>query len=213
MIDVKKALKILEKEFSIIEWWRNYTPFEILIAVILSQATERKNTMIAFENLRKHFDINPKELAKADEREIQKCIRPAGLHNIKSKRIKEISKLVLNYGGIEKILQSPNAREILLSMPGVGNKTADILLSFTGVSDEFPIDTHIARIAKRWGMVKDNATYKDIKRSFEKIIPPGKRCRMHILLIEFGRKCCTARNPKCNICPIKTICGGCNEDL
>ncbi len=192
------------------KWYRPLTPFERLISTILSQNTSREATTKGFETLRKRFTITPRVLADAEVEEIKECIKPSGLYNTKAPRIREVARIILEeYGGdLNSLSRLPldRARERLLKIPGVGFKTADIILSLVLGKGSFAVDTHISRIAKRWKMVRANAGYEEIRLAFEAFIPREKRKRVHLALIEFGREICRARGPRCIICPVYGEC-------
>ena len=191
-------------------WYRALTPFERLISTILSQNTSREATIKGFENLRKRFRVVPKVLAKAKVEEIKECIKPSGLYNTKAPRIREVARIILEeYGGnLNSLSRLPTdmARERLLKIPGVGFKTADIILSLVMGRGSFAVDTHIGRVAKRWKMIRGNAGYEEIRLAFEAVIAQDKRRRVHLALIEFGREICRARGPRCAICPVYREC-------
>ena len=191
-------------------WYRPLTPFERLISTILSQNTSREATIKGFENLRKRFTVVPEVLAEAEVEEIKECIKPSGLYNTKAPRIREVSRIIVEeYGGdLNSLSRLPTdmARERLLKIPGVGFKTADIILSLVMGRGSFAVDTHIGRISKRWKMVRSNAGYEEIRLVFEAVIPPPKRSRAHLALIEFGREICRARGPRCSICLVYGDC-------
>ncbi|MDI6891928.1 MAG: endonuclease III [Actinomycetota bacterium] len=199
----------MERNYPVRVWAENLTPFEVLVSTILSQATERRGNVRAFENLLQRFDMTPVSLARADIRELAECIKPAGLHNAKAAKIKAVSQVLLEeYGGdLMKILGLPRdeAREGLMELPGVGQKTADVLLNLVAGHPTFPVDTHIIRIARRLPLVKAKAGYEEIKAAFEKWTPPEKRRVLHLALIEHGREVCKAK-PKCELCPIFIFC-------
>jgi len=185
-------------------------PFERLISTILSQNTSRESTITGFENLRKEFAITPEVLAEAEVEEIKECIKPSGLYNTKAPRIKDVARIILeDYGGdLNSLSRLPadRARERLLKIPGVGFKTADIILSLVLGRGSFAVDTHISRIAKRWKMVRGNAGYEEIRLAFEAVISRGKRRKAHLALIEFGKEICRARGPRCIMCPVYGEC-------
>jgi endonuclease-3 len=191
-------------------WYRAFTPFERLVSTILSQNTSREATVLGFENLRKRFQVAPRVLAEASLDEIKECIRPAGLYNTKGPRIKELSGIIVDeYGGdLSRLSRLPleEARERLMKIPGIGYKTADVFLSIAAGGENFAVDTHIARIARRWKLVGDNDGYEKTRLAYEAVIPPGKRRRAHIALIDFGREICKARAPRCADCPVFGEC-------
>ncbi|MFH1337437.1 MAG: endonuclease III [Nanoarchaeota archaeon] len=211
----KKITEKLKEIYEIQNWWGEYSDFETLVAVILSQATERKSNMLAFNNLRKKMDMNPESFMNADDETIKECIKVAGLQNTKAYYIKKCAKIIHeNYEGDLKnilCLEYEEARKKLMELPGVGEKTADILLNFMGNKDVFPVDTHIYRIAKKWNLVSEGANYEEVKSRFEEMIQTDDRRFMHLALIEFGREYCKAKNPRCDACPMNEYCEGVYE--
>ncbi|MFQ6079850.1 MAG: endonuclease III domain-containing protein [Thermodesulfobacteriota bacterium] len=191
-------------------WYRTLTPFERLVSTILSQNTSREATIKGLENLRKRFRLVPEVLAQAKVEEIKECIKPSGLYNTKAPRIREVARIILEeYGGnLNTLSRLPldRARQGLLKIPGIGFKTADVFLSLVCRKGNFPVDTHINRVAKRWKMVRANARYEEIRLAFEAVIPRGMRRRAHLALIEFGREFCKAKGPRCDICPVYREC-------
>ena len=166
---------------------------------------------MGFENLRKRFEISPQVLAEANLDEIKECIMPAGLYNTKAPRIKELARVIVDeYGGdLGELSRMPTAmaREHLMKIPGIGYKTADVFLSIVAGAQNFAVDTHIARIARRWKLVVDNEGYERTRLAYEAVIPPDTRRRAHIALIDFGRQICRARAPRCAECPVYGECG------
>ena len=184
--------------------------FTLLIAVILSaQCTDVRVNLVTPELFKKAN--NPKKMIKLGRKEIRRIIKPCGLSPQKSKSLFELSKiLVKKYKG-----EVPDSFEALESLPGVGHKTASVVMSQGLGHYAFPVDTHIHRLAQRWGLTNGKnvkQTEKDLKRLF-----PEKRWnKLHIQIIMYGREFCTARGCDgitCNICskinanrkrPIKT---------
>ncbi len=210
MNSISKRIDRILEVFPERRWYRPLGPFERLVSTILSQNTSREATIKGFESLRKRFAITPGVLAEAKVEEIKECIKPSGLYNTKAPRIREVARIILEeYGGdLNSLSRLPldRARERLLKIPGVGFKTADVILSLVLRRGSFAVDTHISRIAKRWKMVRPNAGYEDIRLAFEAVIPPGKRRKAHLGLIEFGREICRARGPRCAMCPVYGEC-------
>lgn len=209
-----EMLEIIEREMDIkshVKKWRALTPFETLIRTILSQNTTDKNSLAAFDKLESKFGkVTPEILASVEQSEIQDAIRTAGLHNQKSKRIKEISHTILTEwnSDFSFIYEDPlqEARQKLMALPGIGNKTADILLNFVAKRPILPVDTHIMRISKRIGLVPQKAKYDEIREAIEAVIPEEKIFTIHVSLILFGRTFCKAVNPQCPTCPIAHLC-------
>lgn len=207
----EKILETLRKNFTLPKWISSrHDPFETLIITIISQNTSDRNTAKAFENLSKKFPITPKTLANAETTEIRECLRVAGLYRNKARVIKEISKIVLEkFGGrLTSILSMPfeNARETLMQFPGVGPKTADVLLLFSANQPTIPVDTHVNRVSKRLGLAPANGDYEAVRKSLQLLYKPKDYLEIHILLILLGRKYCKARNPLCKPCPVNPLC-------
>ncbi|MHA1593857.1 MAG: endonuclease III domain-containing protein [Candidatus Baldrarchaeia archaeon] len=190
--------------------WKERDPFKILIVTIISQRTNWKNVDAAVQRLESEVGISPETLASTDVGKIAECIRVAGLYNEKSEKIKKIAQVVLEeYGGdLSKIISMPldEARRELLKLPGIGPKTADVVLLFGARKPVFPVDTHITRISKRLGIVRENADYEEIRRVWEDALPPEKYAIAHILLIIHGRRVCKSQKPNCQECVIKEYC-------
>ncbi len=190
--------------------WKPWSPFDTLIQTILSQNTNDRNSDAAMKKLRERYRITPSSLSKASARRLIPCIRSAGLYTSKAPRIIEVSRIIQrNYGGsLDSILKLPylTAKEKLMEMPGVGPKTADIVLAFNARHPVIPVDTHIARVSKRLGIASRKANYEEIRNSLEDLIPEQNRIRLHLSIIEFGRKICRAPRPKCEICPVNNTC-------
>ncbi len=192
------------------EVWKPSSPFSTLIHTILSQNTNDRNSDAAMRKLKKRYKITPKVLSKAKIRDLIPTIRSAGLYKSKAPRIKEVSRIIQEQykGRLAPILRLPyaEAKEKLMEMPGVGPKTADILLAFVARNPVIPVDTHIARITKRLGIARPKASYEEIRTSLEAVIPPKDRVRLHLSIIAFGRAICKAPRPRCSICPVNESC-------
>jgi len=207
----KEILRILKGSFSISGWTRsNREPFRTLIITVLSQATADKNTARAFENLSGRFSITPEVLAKASVEEIEDAIRVGGLYRNKSRAIKTISRMTLEQfnGSLDFIYSLPleKARKILLNIPGVGPKTADVVLLFCAGKPTIPVDTHVNRVSKKLGLAPPKADYEGVRRALETLYSPEDFLPVHLLLIALGRKFCKARKPLCKPCPVNTLC-------
>ena len=186
------------------------TAFETLIWTILSQNTSDVNSKRAMERLESRFEITPEVLSQAPTDELIESIRSAGLYRVKAPRIKQISSIILDqFGGdLDSILKRKpeQARSILMEFPGVGYKTADIMLAFVMGHPTIPVDTHVMTIAKRLGIVRKNAGYEETRLALEKLVHPKRRVRMHLSLIRFGREICRAPRPLCPKCLVNRTC-------
>lgn len=206
---LQKIVKILSEKYEINEWWERYTPFETLVSVILSQRTYWKNVRTATQRFSERFN-GIEDVAKANVKEIEDVIKPAGLYKVRARRIKNIAEdLVEKYhGNLNKILNLPydEAKKKLTSIKGIGPKTADVFLMAVKGEQVLPIDVHIFRIMKRLGMADEKDNYESLKAKLETEILPAQRTKTHLILIEFGRRICRSQNPKCEECPIKRYC-------
>lgn len=185
-------------------------PFETLIITIISQNTSDKNTERAFENLLKQFEITPQTLSKAETSKIEACLHIGGLYRSKAKTIKTISKIILEKfdGSLKPILSLPleEARKTLTELPGIGPKTADVVLLFSANQSTIPIDTHVDRVAKRLGLAPVNGDYEAVRLSLQSLFNQKDYLDVHLLLIGHGREYCKARNPHCHECPANIYC-------
>jgi endonuclease-3 len=185
-------------------------PFKSLIRIILSQNTSYQNESKAFEQLERDIGVNPQNMINAPIQQIAEAIRPAGMQNLRSRTLKEVAEAVSKrYGGdISTILRKPyaEARNELMELPGVGMKTADVLLMFDAGRAIVPVDRHIARIAKRLELVPEKATYEEIRLALEAATKPDRRVDAHVLLIQFGREICRAQRPRCASCFLNDLC-------
>ncbi|HVP16274.1 MAG TPA: endonuclease III [candidate division Zixibacteria bacterium] len=207
----KTILEILRKTFTLPKWiTSSEDPFRTLIVTIISQNTADRNTARAFENLSNRFEITPEALSKAKEKEIEECLRVAGLYKNKTKTIKHVSKTILEryHGDMKSILLLPTeeARQTLMQFPGVGPKTADVVLLFSAKQNTIPVDTHVNRVSKRLGLAPTKGNYEAVRKSLQSIYDPGDYMQIHVLLIAHGRKYCKARVPLCKECPINMLC-------
>jgi len=190
--------------------------FKALVVTILTQNTNDKNALRAYENLVKVVgDITPQRLLEVGEDAIANAIRVAGMYRVRAKKILELSKVVIERFGGDlswiKDLPVDEARKLLLELPGVGEKTADVILVNLGKL-AFPVDTHITRVSLRLGIVKSR-NYGEIRSAWMRILKPdpSRYLDAHLRLIQFGREICRAREPRCNVCGFKDVCRYYNE--
>ncbi len=207
----EKILRILRDNFSVPSWASSKRePFRTLILTVLSQATADINSMRAFRNLQGRFPITPKTLSKAETEEVENAIKVGGLYRNKARVIKAISRMILEQhnGSLDFIYSLPfeEARKILLALPGVGPKTADIVLLFCARKPTIPVDTHVNRVSKRLGLVPAKADYERVRNALESHYSPEDYQDVHLLFISHGRKFCKARKPLCKICPVNALC-------
>ena len=206
-----KILNVLRENFTLPRWVSSRSSdFETLIVTVISQNTADRNTARAFENLSKKFPITPEALSKAPLSEIEESLKVAGLYRNKARTIKRLAKIIMeNFGGALNFIHEvpfEEARRTLLELPGIGPKTADVLLLFRAKKPTIPVDTHIKRVSKRLGFAPKDADYEEIREKLQALYSPKDYFDVHILLIMLGRKYCKARKPNCKDCPINNLC-------
>ena len=172
--------------------------YTLLIAVLLSaQCTDIRVNKVTPELFA--LADNPFDMALVDPEEIRKIIRPCGLSPKKSKAIAKLSKILCEkYEG-----KVPESFEALEALPGVGHKTASVVMSQGFGYPAFPVDTHIHRLAQRWGLTKKNNNVVKTERDLKLIFPEDRWNKLHLQIIFYGREFCTARGCrgiKCEIC-------------
>ncbi len=193
----EKIEKILDELFPIVDPpLRSKDPYQLLVKVVLSaQCTDARVREIApllFEKA-----DTPEEMVKLSPEEIEEVIRPCGLSKSKSRYIWELSrKLLEEFGG-----RVPDNFKDLESLPGVGHKSASVVMAQAFGKPAFPVDTHIHRLAKRWGLT-EGKTVRQTEEDLKALFPPERWHKVHLQIIFFGRKYCPARNHKAESCPI-----------
>jgi endonuclease III len=185
-------------------------PIRNLILTILSQNTTDANRDRAFARLMERFPTIPR-LAAAREEDVERAIRPAGLARGKAKAILQVlDRLKRERGGysLDFLAGMPlhEARAYLTSFPGVGVKTANVVLLFSFGRAAFPVDTHILRVAKRLGLVPPGADLSRAALLLEPHVPAGEQVPLHLDMIRLGREICRPRNPMHAICPLLPVC-------
>lgn len=185
--------------------------FKKLIITILSQNTSNTNTIRAYKGLAANFEVTPQVLASADIDQLKEAIRRGGLYNVKAKRLKDVSKAVLEKfnGDVASVLALPKeeAKAKLMELSGIGDKTADVLLtSRHSYREVLPIDTHFDRVAKRLGIARSNANYDEVQKAYMTFLPKLYRERASGLLWLLAKNTCRAQNPRCLDCPLQRIC-------
>lgn len=174
--------------------------YELLIATVLSaQCTDARVNQVT-EKLWQKYSL--KDLADADISEIESLIRPVGSYTKKAFYIKTIAQKIENdcNGSV------PNDRSFLESLPGVGRKTCNVVLSNIYDVPTIAVDTHVNRVSKRLGLAYQNDDVFQVEKKLMKKIPKEKWSRFHHQMVLFGRYQCKAINPKCQDCKLKSIC-------
>ena len=193
--------KILSKTYPNVKCELTFkTPFQLLVATVLSaQCTDKRVNMVT-PNLFKKFGT-PEKMAKARQTEIEKLIRSAGFYRTKAKNIKLLSnKLLTDFEG-----KVPKNLESLIKLPGVGRKTANVVLGHAYGIPGITVDTHFGRLSRRFGWSKNQDPVK-VETDVSKLIAEKEWTNLSQRLIWHGRRVCFARNPACGACVLKSIC-------
>ena len=174
------------------------TPFELLVAVVLSAQATDKSVNLATAKL---FPSTPEKIVKLGVKGLEPYIKSIGLYPTKAKNVVALSKILLEEHGGEV----PAEREALERLPGVGRKTANVVLNTAFGEETIAVDTHIFRVANRTGLAP-GATPLEVELGLEKIVPQKWKDHAHHWLILHGRYTCKARKPDCPGCPIRDLC-------
>ena len=189
---------------------RRLDPLEELVLTILSQNTSDTNRDRAYESMRRRYRTW-NALARARVPDLVAAIRVGGLANRKAPRIIEtLREIRAREGGFDLSwmheASDEAVREYLVSLPGVGPKTAACVLAFSLGRAVIPVDTHVHRVATRLGLLPDRGSAENAHRILETLVPPRLRVPMHVGLIRHGRKVCRAGRPLCEACVLQDIC-------
>lgn len=196
-----KVIEILKNTYPNAKSGLKFTnPFELLIATILSAQCTDKRVNIITDRLFKKYKT-PEDFLKLTPEELQEEIRECGLYRNKSKSILETCK-ILKEKYDSKV---PETLEELMTLPGVGRKTANVVLSNAFSKQAIAVDTHVFRVSNRIGLADSKDVFTTEKHLME-LIPENLWSLSHHLLIHHGRNLCMARKPKCDECPVNHLC-------
>lgn len=197
------VINILEKTYNEISMLASFTdrsPFQILIATALSARSRDEQIIGVVEKLFKKYP-SPEKMAKANLATLEKYVRKSGFYKIKAKRIRDISqRLVSEFGG-----EVPKTMNELLSLPGVGRKTAGCVLVYAFRIPAIPVDTHVHRVSNRLGWVNTKDPLRT-EQSLMKLIPKSRWLLINELLVIHGKNICKPQTPMCNKCTIEKYC-------
>ncbi|MFB6216375.1 MAG: endonuclease III [Candidatus Aenigmatarchaeota archaeon] len=210
MTKLKKIMDLLRENYGVPERQERGSPVESLIQVILSQNTNDKNRDRAWKKLKERYG-DPKQIMEADVDEISDAISVAGLHNTKAERIKESLEKIREERGELKLdflgeMELEEARNWLMELPGVGPKSAAVVLNFSFGKPTFPVDTHVLRVSKRLGLIPEDTTRERAHRLLEDKVTEERTFEFHINLIKHGRETCKAPVPVCSECFLQEVC-------
>lgn len=202
MMKIDDFLIYLDKLFPNAHCELNYRcDYELLIAVMLSAQSSDKSVNNVTKILFQKYD-SLSSLSNANLDDVVNIIKPLGMSKIKGKRIVDIAqKLVNDFNG-----KVPSDRELLMSFPGVGNKTANVVRAEYFRIPEIPVDTHVSRVCKRLGFASNKDEPIDIEQKLKRLIDKNRQIKAHHQIIFFGRYFCKAINPSCNFCEMQKQC-------
>lgn len=198
---VLKIKEIFDKVYADAKCSLDYTePYQLLIAVVLSaQCTDKRVNIVTKTLFEKYKTL--KDFANADIDELAEAVKPCGFYKTKSRNIKALAqKIIEEHGG-----KIPDTMEELIALPGVGRKTANLILGDVYGKPALVIDTHAIRLTGRIGLTKETDP-KKIEFDLKKFVPDDYSIHFCHQLVWHGRAICTARSPKCEICPIAMLC-------
>lgn len=209
-ITASDMMRLLQEEYGSFVWEPRLDAVSELVYTVLSQHTSDINSERAFRKLLETFGSLEKVL-NADVPKIAKSISSGGLSRIKAPRIKRILNHIqkergsLNIDFLKK-LPLNEAKEWLKKLPGIGPKSAAVILCFSLGMPAMPVDTHIYRVSKRLGFIGLKTSVNDAHDILEKMVAPKDIFPFHLLLINHGRKVCKAQRPQCNKCVLVQEC-------
>jgi len=184
-------------------------PIDELVLTVLSQNTNDRNRDVAYERLRDRFP-SWEAVRDAPVEEIEEAIRPGGLAVTKAPRIQRILAAISDSGSMDLswMADAPleQARDYLCELPGVGRKTAACVLLFAYGRHDVPVDTHVHRVGTRLGLFREGASLDECHDEMLRLSKGADPLEAHVALIRHGRRICVARRPRCEECPLLSIC-------
>ncbi len=216
MKSITELYRTLLRTYGKQNWWPAETPFEVCVGAILTQNTNWNNVEKAIENLKRENLLTPEKIISCPDEKLQKLIRPAGFFKQKSSYLKNLSKFIVEEGGIEnlKTQETGTLRKRLLNIKGVGKETADSILLYALDKPSFVVDTYTKRLFYRLRIVnKENVSYEELKSSVENTFPPEKENleiykEFHALIVRHAKERCR-KTPICRSCPLEKKCLAC----
>jgi endonuclease-3 len=204
-------------------------PLGELILTVLSQSTNDRNRDVAFLRLRARFGgvaFTWQQVRDAPAEEVEEAIRPGGISKVKSARIQAILRAIGDGPGaaggepgagagasgeelsLDWLQRAPveQARDYLVSLPGVGRKTAACVLLFAYGLHDVPVDTHVSRVGMRLHLLRPGAPFEELHDQMLALTPPGEELELHVNLLRHGRRTCHARSPACHECALARMC-------
>lgn len=207
---IREIVARLEAQYGVAEWQPRWNAEEELVACILSQHTSDSNSFRAFERLRAKYPTWD-DVISAPTHELAETIRCGGLADSKAPRIQAVLRQIRQQEGRVDLsrlqtMTDAEARAYLMALPGVGPKTAAIVLCFALNRPVIPVDTHVFRVAWRLGLIERRIGEARAHDVLQERVPTDLIYRFHVALIRHGRQICKAPTPRCSECPLTDLC-------
>ena len=199
--EVLEVLEILEKTYPDASCELNHrTPYQLLAAVMLSaQTTDKRVNQVSEELFLRYPDAAA--MTRADSTELERILKPIGMYKTKTEKLLKLSRMLMEkYNG-----EVPEDQDLLEELPGIGRKSANVVMADAFGCQRIAVDTHVFRVSNRIGLVSE----KDVlhtEQALMEVLPENQWTKSHHRLIWHGRRVCKARSPECAVCPLRKIC-------
>ncbi len=209
--ELEKIFKRLYFVFGPQHWWPAQSAFEVIVGAILTQNTSWSNVEKAVAVLRKNKLLNARRMQRMPVRRLAGLIKSSGYYNIKAARLKSFLEFFSRHYSAklgDLAGQEPAVlRKQLLAVKGIGPETCDSILLYALGKPVFVVDAYTKRILSRHGLAKEDAPYREVQDIFMRNLKPDVKLfnEYHALLVKLGKDYCRKQNPKCEICPLRSI--------
>ncbi len=204
----QEAFRLLSSYYGPQYWWPGETPFEILVGAVLTQNTNWKNVEKAIATLKSNGCLDLDTMYAMDEQALAQMIRPAGYYNVKTARLKNLLRMIVDIyeGDLSLLIQDElySARDNLLSVKGVGPETADSILLYCCDQPVFVVDAYTHRIFSRHNLLEEETDYQTIQQTFMDNLDYDAKLfnEYHALIVQLGKDYCKKAKPRCQTCPL-----------
>jgi endonuclease-3 related protein len=209
--DLLRYYEAMSFAFGPMHWWPAKTPFEVIVGAILTQSTSWGNVERAIDNLRAARILTPAAILRTRMSRLAALVRPSGYFRQKAKKLKAFVRFLQREydGSLKRMFQSPTPelREKLLSVHGIGPETADSILLYAGNHPVFVVDAYTHRIFGRHGITSGKPDYESVRALCETALPrdPQLWNEFHALIVNTGKNWCRKRVPRCEDCPLRSL--------